>query len=410
MPLTPLGLPRLMAAGDRGPGRLRVLLVTHSLAGGGAERFVATLASRLDRDMFAPAVCAATAGRAYPVPADVPVATLGYRGLRDLPRTVLRLAAHLRRAPPDVVLSNVLSTNGLTGAALALARGRAGRGGAPRPAWVARVGNSPEHGDPLLQRWWGRRIYPRADLVVTNSRGLGEGLVRYYPGLEERWRTLGNPTDFERIEGAAGEELPVAVRAAIADDLAPGRLRIVWVGRLEAQKRPDLAVETLARVRDRLGAERDARLWMCGDGSWRARLEARIADLGLTGAVRLLGFQDNPFPLMRAADLFLSTSDFEGLPNALIEAQGLGLPAVATRCPFGPEEIVDPGETGLLAPIGDAPALAEAVVTLAQDGDRRRAMGAAARGRARDRFGLDEVLPRWEALLLDAAAAAGGRG
>ena len=62
---------------------------------------------------------------------------------------------------------------------------------------------------------------------------------------------------------------------------------------------------------------------------------------------------------MADADLLLSTSDFEGLPNALIEAQGLGLPAVATRCPFGPDEIVVDGVTGLLVPVGDAEALAE---------------------------------------------------
>ena len=102
---------------------------------------------------------------------------------------------------------------------------------------------------------------------------------------------------------------------------------------------------------------------------------------------------------MADADLFLSTSDFEGLPNALIEAQGLGLPAVATRCPFGPDEIVDDGVTGLLVPVGDAEALAGAVAELARDPERRRRMGEAARRRARERFGVEAVVPRWEAAM-----------
>jgi len=391
-----------MALSDgTGDGRLRVLLVSHSLGGGGAERFAATLATRLDRERFRPAVCVATGGGVYPVPADVPVTELGYRGLRDLPRAVLGLARHLRREPPDVVLSNVLSTNCLTGAALGLVD--------RRPPWVARVGNAPEHGDPLLQRLFARRVYPRAARVVTNSRGLRQGFLRYYPGVSrgvgERCLALPNPTDFEAIDRRAAEPLPEALRAHLGSDLAPGATRLLWVGRLGRQKRPDLALECLARVRQGAEGPLDARLWLCGDGPWRQRLVSQARALGVAEAVRFLGFQENPFPLMRAADLFLLTSDFEGLPNALIEAQGLGLPAVATRCPYGPDEVVADGETGVLVPTGDPEALAAAAALLGDRG-RRRAMGEAASRRARELFGLERVLPRWEAVLEEAAGRA----
>lgn len=396
-----------MAPGDRSghgpPGPLGVLLVSHSLGGGGAERFAATLAGRLDRERFRPAVCVAAGGGAYPVPEDVPVAELGYGGLRHLPRAVLRLARRLRREPPDLVLSSVLSTNCLTGAALGLVR--------ERPAWVARVGNAPEHGDHLLQRLWARRVYPRADRIVTNSRGLLDGFLRYYPGiyrdLGERCLALPNPTDFERIDRRAAEGLPGVLRGRLGDDLSPEVTRLLWVGRLGPQKRPDLALECLARLRERPDGAIDARLWMCGEGPWRERLERRAAALGVDGVVRLLGFQDNPFALMRAADLFLSTSDFEGLPNALIEAQGVGLPAVATRCPYGPDEVVADRETGVLVAPGDPGALAEAAADLLADPVRRRAMGEAASRRARELFGLDRVLPRWEDLLEETARGAG---
>ena len=116
------------------------------------------------------------------------------------------------------MLSNVLSTNCLTGAALAgpVAGGQGGGGAGPR--WVARVANSPEHGDPWLQRLWGRGVYPRADLVVANSEGLERAFVRYYPGTRggrgPRVRTMPNPTDFERLERATGRP---------GDDRAGGR-------------------------------------------------------------------------------------------------------------------------------------------------------------------------------------------
>lgn len=381
-------------APERGP--IRVLLLTHSLSGGGAERFAATLAGHLDRRRFRPSVAAATGGRSYPVPGDVPVTVLGYGGLASLPRTVLRLRRLLAETAPALVLSNVLSTSCLTGVALPGVR--------QAPAWVARVGNAPEHGDPWLQRLWARRVYPRARRIVTNSRGLREGFVRYYPGLEERCRALPNPTDFEAIDRRAAAGLSGPVRDRVEADLAPETPRLLWMGRLGAQKRPDLALEVLARLRrGPSGRDRDARLWLLGEGPWRARLERRAAALGVAGAVRFLGFLDDPFPLMRAADLFLGTSDFEGLPNALIEAQGLGLPAVATRCPYGPDEVVEDGVTGFLAPPGEADALAGAAATLLGDPERQRTMGEAAARRARELYGLERVLPRWEDLLEETA-------
>jgi glycosyltransferase involved in cell wall biosynthesis len=146
---------------------------------------------------------------------------------------------------------------------------------------------------------------------------------------------------------------------------------------------------------------------MCGEGPLRGAVERQIEDLGLGDQVELLGFVDNPFPLMRAADLIVSTSDFEGLPNSLIEAQGLGLPAVATRCPHGVDEVVEDGTTGRLAPPGDAPAIAAAIEELLAGGrESLERLGAAARAVARRRFALEAALPGWTRLLLDAA----GRG
>jgi glycosyltransferase involved in cell wall biosynthesis len=243
-------------------------------------------------------------------------------------------------------------------------------------------------------------------------------------------RHLPNPTDFARIDRLAVEEPGEEVSALLAElgrgtnratareparaGLAPGGPEgqppgwangggaplLVTLGRLDRQKRPDLALEALARVRER----GDARLVWCGDGPLRPLMERQAAALGVAEAVRFLGFVDNPFPLLRRADLFLLTSDFEGLPNALIEAQGLGLPAVATRCRFGPDEILEDGVTGRLVSPGDTVALADAVLELLADPGRRRAMGEAAAGRARERFAAEQVVPRWAALLEAAAA------
>lgn len=378
---------------------IRLLLVTHSLSGGGAERFAATLATHLDRSRFAPAVVAAIARQSYLVPDDVEISTLGYAGFPSLPAVIRGLRSEIETLRPDLVLSNVLSTNCLTGAALRglPANNAALRGLAQRPAWVARVGNAPGAREPWLQRLWARRMYPMARRVVSNSAEMAAAVAAAYPAVRDRVTSLPNPTDFQRLEGLAAEP-PLRQRDS--------RPTILWVGRLVAQKRADLAIEALELVRRRL----DARLWVCGEGPLEVPLRSLLERLGLgpegaDASVEMLGFCENPFPLMRQADVFLSTSDFEGLPNALIEAQGLGLPAVATRCPFGPAEIVEHGTTGLLVEPGDAEALAEALLELLDDRARRLAMGHAAAERARSLFDLPRVLPRWESLLAEAAEA-----
>lgn len=357
---------------------VRLLVVTHSLSVGGAERFASNLVTALGRRRFAPALCLVTERSTYPLPDDVPVTTLGYRGLWDLPRALLGLRRLIAAQSPDVVLSNVVSTNCLTGGAL--------RGLGRRPPWVARIGMAPGVGEPRHQQIWSRAVYPLARVCVVNAERMREPFERFYPGTAGRCVSIPNPTDFAAIDRLAAE--PPARRRGEVPTL-------LFIGRLKPQKRPDVLLEALALVRRRL----EARLWLCGDGPLRAAVERRISALGLEAAVEVLGFQDNPFALMRQAELMVLTSDFEGLPNALIEAQGLGLPAVATRCRFGPDEIVEDGVTGRLVETGDAEGTARAIVDILGDSERRERMAQAAAERARRRYDLPRVMPRWEELL-----------
>jgi glycosyltransferase involved in cell wall biosynthesis len=367
---------------------LRLLLVTHSLSGGGAERFASILATHFDRARFSPAVAAATARRSYPLPEDVAVTALGYRGLLTLPRTARRLRRLIESWGPDVVLSNVLSTNGLAGWAL--------RGVSRPPAWVARIGNAPGLTEPALQRRVARRAYRRrAAALVCNSEGARAAFARCYPELAGLAEQLPNPTDFALLDRLAAEPA----------EIAGGVPALLWVGRLVRQKRPDLLIDAFSRVLPQAAS----RLVVCGDGPLRGAVERRARERGVSRAVELRGFVDNPFALMRRSDLFVMTSDFEGLPNALIEAQGLGLPAVATRCPHGVDEVIADGETGRLVEMDDAAGLAREIVALLAGAERRRAMAVAARQRARRLFALDSVLPRWQALLERAAATRGER-
>ncbi len=362
------------------PAPASVLLVSVSLNKGGAERFASSLLQHFDRDRVRPALCLMRDDVGYVLPADVPLHVLGYRWQGHIPRVVARLRRLIDRVRPDILLSNLHATNVVCALAL--------RGCVHQPTWVARVGSNPIKNDGWLGMIMARRLYPRASFVAVNSRGLVDAVERLYPGIRGRVKVLPNPTDFEAIDKLA-KEPPLRLRPET------GPL-IIAVGRVRPEKRYDLMVDAIEMVRRR----HPATLWICGDGPRLEAIRGRVRRLGLEAPVRLLDYCANPYALLRQADLFVMASDYEGLPNALIEAQGLGLPAVSTRCEFGPEEIIDDGRTGYLTPVGDTEALAEAMSRILSDTELRKRMAAAARVAARERFAAGPLARAWEAALI----------
>ena len=107
---------------------------------------------------------------------------------------------------------------------------------------------------------------------------------------------------------------------------------------------------------------KSARLVILGEGVDRAALEALVASEGLVDRVQLPGFCQNPWDYIAAADLFVLSSEWEGLPTVLIEALALGTRVVATDCPSGPREILEQGRHGELVPVGDDALLAQAMI------------------------------------------------
>ncbi|EPX82311.1 glycosyltransferase [Salipiger mucosus] len=153
--------------------------------------------------------------------------------------------------------------------------------------------------------------------------------------------------------------------------------RLLFVGRLAGVKGVPVLLDAVAALRAR---HADLRLDLIGDGPDRAVLEARAATLGLTDAVRFLGYrsQDEVAGALAGTDVFVLPSFAEGVPVVLMEAMASGVPVVTTRIAGIPELVAD-GESGLLVPPGDAPALAAALDDLLASADRRRALGAAGR-------------------------------
>lgn len=137
--------------------------------------------------------------------------------------------------------------------------------------------------------------------------------------------TIYNPFDFECIKERAQEKLP---------DECPENY-IIFVGRLEHQKRLDRLVRAFSLLNDA-----EIKLVILGEGDLKADIENQVVELGLQQQVLFHDFVLNPYPWIRQARLLALTSDFEGLPTVLIEALAIGTPVVSVNCPSGPSEIL----------------------------------------------------------------------
>lgn len=367
--------------------RIRVLFhVTHLRRGGGIESSLMSWLNIMDRELFSVGLSIA-----YPtedidavfraqIPADTAVHVLGpeawlshcrqmkmartlkwpgliYEELL-LPQVRKRVFAHRVRqiaADYDVVIDYDLS----------LVRFCAGL---QKPLLGVRHFNFPAQLRDKPRRYRSLAGYfQRYDVMIAISHAMEAEGRALFPMMAGRIAMLYPGMDHDAIRRRAAQ--------AVAD--LPAGPYIVSVTRLEETQKD---VSTLIRAyallvqRHRVAET----LLLVGQGRHQGELEQLAQELGVRGRITFHGFTPNPLPFMQQARLMVLSSKFEGLPTVLIEGLILGKVLVSTDCPTGPREILDGGRAGLLTPVGDAPALAAAMLRGLQDQDLRDRLSDAA--------------------------------
>ena len=220
-----------------------------------------------------------------------------------------------------------------------------------------------------LQRFSMGRLYRYADNVIVTSKGVADDMAAY-TGLER-----------SRIE--------VVPCPVVPDDLFQAELQkpdhpwfanqqipvVLAVGELSRRKDFATLIRAFAHVRQ----QRPCRLLILGKGDQKETLRGMARDRGIQEDVDLHGFAPEPYRFMAHADLLAFTSLWEGLGFVIIEALAVGTPVVATDCPSGPREILQDGKYGLLVPVGDDSALADAILATLDNRPRRPELQEAAR-------------------------------
>ncbi len=195
-----------------------------------------------------------------------------------------------------------------------------------------------------------RATYRYADHVAAVSEGSAVDTARLAGLASHCVKVLHNPIP-QRL-------LPAAEALAKAEMMwnCPRGERILTVGTLKDQKNHPLLLRAFAML-----TRSTTRLMLLGAGDHELLIRALAAELGVAGRVIFAGFHADPSPFYASADLFVLSSDYEGLPTVLIEALSFGVPVVSTDCPSGPAEILENGRWGKLTPVGDARALSQAM-------------------------------------------------
>ncbi|MCW8138158.1 MAG: glycosyltransferase [Planctomycetota bacterium] len=362
--------------------RIRVFHLIKSLGRGGAEQLLVETLRRADRSRF-------ELGYGYFLPwKDALVSDLerlgaevrcfDARGPGGMLASVPRVASHLRRWRADVVHCH-LPLAGVVGRLAAAAA---------RVPVVYTEHNLQERYHPLTR--WSNRLTWRLQRRGIAVSGEVARSARAHMSAKVPVQVVLNGIPVERFQPDSEG------RAAVRRELGfPADAPVVGtVAVFRTQKRLDLWLRAARQV---YTGRPSTRFLLVGDGPERETTEALAHELGLRDVVRFAGLQTDVLPYLSAMDLFLMSSDFEGLPLALLEAMASGLPVVATRVGGVPEVISD-GVHGLLASPGDEQALASAVEQLLADPERRTCLTSAARALVEERFGTSRMVGELESI------------
>lgn len=359
---------------------MRIVIIIPSLELGGAERSLIKLTEMINPIVERiTVICFFSADEVLlrELPQGVDIVCLGAAS-SAAPLAWFQIYFRLRRLRPDLVIGWSTYANFVTVVVTRLL---------PKckvilsernyvPQMFSRTGTSPLRRYLILRLM--RLLYRKADVVTANSRPNVKFLKKYI-GKSPAYRLLPNVIDVMDMDRRA-DVLPVIPLLKKME--SP---RILALGRLCSQKGFDILLRAFALVH----TTHPWSLVIVGEGSEKEALMLEAKALGLDRAVSWVGKVHNPFSYYRWADLVVVPSRYEGFPNVPLEAMASGRAVICSDCKTGPRELVVGGQNGVLVPVDDASALANAILELGTDPEKRARLGASARNHVLNTYDIE---------------------
>jgi len=245
---------------------------------------------------------------------------------------------------PDIVFSGIGHVNIALAPFIPLMRNFL-----PKTRWISRETNivslqNQEEKYPKVFDALYRKTYQNFDVIIAQSEDMKDDLEQHYPATKSKITLVNNPINIEKVNELSSEKINFK--------FAMDKVNLISVGTLRYRKRHDLLLKCLSKLPNFYT------LTIVGSGEEESNLKIFSHALGLENRVHFEGHQTNPYPYVKGADLFVLTSEHEGFPNVLLEANSLGIPVIAFACPGGITEIIEEGINGYSVLNGDVKALA----------------------------------------------------
>lgn len=364
---------------------MKIIFVIDSLQRHGTQRFLTHLTTGLEKLGYMQKVIvlndAVDPGMAADLSrAGCAITVLGKQKLLLAGAGLWQLVGILRKVEPDIVMTMLDFADSLARPAARLARARS----------IVTSLRARNLAKPRWRRWLDRRTVQWADKVILNS----EQIVTYAREKEgvrqDQVVVIQNGVDDLRARSGG-----LRRNYRLKLNLEPQTSLIGWMGRLTKQKNFPLLLQAC----DRLLTKRDWKVVLIGDGPGRARLQALMRTGKSAHRVSWLGSRVDTEGWLAAMDLFVHTADFEGMPNAVMEAMAMGLPVVASAVD-GSRELIRDGITGYLVSPRDTSGFARRIDALIDDPDLAREMGNRAHDDVIKRFDLKRMIESYHTLFL----------
>lgn len=365
----------------------KLMVIIHSLRGGGSERVLINLLKGLERDKFSILLILYERVFDFSLPEDIETKILDiytsrnpFKLTKGFLQKIVKLAGLIRDYKPDVIFSLLSSTNVTTIFAKLFSRRKCKLIVSEHTHPSVNLDNEVYGG---ITKVFVKSLYRHADTVIAVSDGIKGDLIKNFNISEGKIVVIYNPVDIEEIRRLSQENVD---HRWFKDKLPV----VVSVGRLTKQKGYPYLIRAFSIVREKVSCK----LLIIGEGEEKKRLINMAKEYNLERDIEFLGFQKNPFKYMRNATVFVLSSLYEGFGNVIVEAMALGLPVISTDCPSGPSEIIENGKNGLLVKVGDENDLAHAILNVLTNNNLRENLGREAKIRA-DFFSIERIVKNY---------------
>jgi glycosyltransferase involved in cell wall biosynthesis len=326
--------------------KINIVFIMPELNIGGSERVITNIMNSLDREVFSiRLILFRDDGMLVDeIASDIKIYNLNIYSVK---KGIFKLIKKLQQLKPDIVFGGIGHLNISMAVFIPFLRRVL-----PNTKFVARQSNiltinNKQEKYPSIHEWLYKRVYSNYDKVICQSKYMQQDLVTNYNFPIEKTEVIYNPIDINRVT--------TLYKMPVKYPFGEGSINLINVGQFRYQKRHDLLIKAFAKL------DKKYTLTLIGDGDKRAEIEELVKKLNIMDRVAFLGHQKNPYAYLKKADLFVLTSEFEGFPNVVLEANLCGLPVVAFETIGVNDEVIREGVNGILVPFDDIKKLYSAI-------------------------------------------------